>query len=75
MKTLNQTLDLCDVEMATTELDAVGFEKYCENNGIHTSWSHVTINNYNDGYYKVQLPQFDNAEVIYYNGVFEMINE
>jgi len=68
MKTINEIK-----EFATTT-DAVGFEKYCEANNIDVTWLDVTLTNYNEEYYNVELPKYG-LEVIYYNGELEEINE
>jgi len=56
-------------EIAST-LNAVGFESFCELNGIHVSWLDVSLMDYNDGYYNVEIPEYG-LEVSYYNGVLE----
>ena len=60
-------------EIAST-LDAVGFESFCELNGIYVSWLDVSLMDYNDGYYNVELPEYS-LEVSYYNGVLESFFE
>ena len=52
----------------------MGFEKYCEANNIDVTWLDVTLTNYNEEYYNVELPKYG-LEVIYYNGELDEINE
>jgi len=55
-------------------INAVEFETLCERNGIHTSWLDVSLMDYNDGYYNVEIPEYG-LEVSYYNGVLESFFE
>lgn len=56
------------------KMDAVKFDAFCEEHKIDNTWLDVTITNYNEGYYNVDLPKFG-LNVIYYDGVFEEISE
>ena len=58
-------------EIAST-LDAVGFESFCELNGIHTSWLDVSVEDYNREYYNVEVGEFG-LFVAYYDGKLEEI--
>jgi hypothetical protein len=53
-------------------INAVEFESLCELNGIHTSWLDVSLMDYNDGYYNVEVLEY-NLFVAYYNGKLEEI--
>ena len=55
-------------------INAVEFETLCERNGIHTSWLDVSLMDYNDGYYNVEVGEYG-LFVAYYNGVLEEIYE
>ena len=55
-------------------INAVEFETLCELNGIHTSWLDVSLMDYNDGYYNVEVLEY-NLFVAYYNGKLEEIYE
>jgi hypothetical protein len=50
--------------------DAVGFDAFCDKNKISSTWLDVTLTNFNDGYYNVQLPDYG-LEISYYDGEFE----
>lgn len=53
-------------------INAVEFETLCEKNNIHTSWLDVSLMDYNDGYYNVEVGEYG-LFVAYYNGVLEEI--
>ena len=55
-------------------INAVEFESICELNGIHTSWLDVSLMDFNDGYYNVEVLEY-NLFVAYYNGKLEEIYE
>ena len=55
-------------------INAVEFETLCELNGNHTSWLDVSLMDYNDGYYSVEVGEY-NLFVAYYNGKLEEIYE
>ena len=55
-------------------VDAVGFDKFCEDNNIEVSWLDVSLEDYNREYYNVELPAYG-LEISYYNGVFEEVIE
>jgi hypothetical protein len=72
---------LRDMKYTKTELqtiaantDAVGFDAFCETNGINNVWDEVTLTNFNDGYYNVQLPEYG-LQVVYYDGVLDFIDD
>jgi hypothetical protein len=54
--------------------DAVGFDRFCEDNNIDVTWLDVTLTNYNDEYYNVDLPKYG-LNVCYYDGELDEINE
>jgi hypothetical protein len=52
-------------------LNAVEFEAFCDKAKIHTSWLDIdNLMNYNEGYYNVELRDYD-LFVSYYDGVLE----
>jgi hypothetical protein len=55
-------------------INAVEFEELCERNGIFVSWLDVTLTNYNEEYYNVEVSEYG-LEFIYYNGKLEEIIE
>ena len=52
----------------TAGMNPVQFETYCETNGIQTEWLDVTLTDFNDGFYNVILPDYDNVEVFASDG-------
>lgn len=50
--------------------DAVGFDAFCDKYKIDVTWLDVTLTDFNDEYYNVELPEFG-LEISYYNGEFE----
>lgn len=63
-----------EIEAIAAAKDAVGFDKFCEDNNIDNTWLDVTLTNYNEEYYNVELPEY-NLNVCYYNGVLEEVIE
>lgn len=55
-------------------MDAKAFDEFCEKNNIDTTWLDVTLSDYNQEYYNVDLPTLG-LNVIYYNGELEEIVE
>jgi hypothetical protein len=55
-------------------INAVEFEALCERNGIYPMWLDVTLTNYNEEYYNVEVSEYG-LEFSYYNGVFEEVIE
>ena len=49
-------------------MNPVQFEAYCEANGIFIEWLDVTLTDFNDGFYNVILPDYDNVEVFASDG-------
>jgi hypothetical protein len=60
------TLDQLITE--TKGMNPVRFEAYCNSNKIKIEWMDVTINDFNDGFYNVVLPEFNFAEVFASDG-------
>ncbi len=56
------------------KMDAKAFDAFCEKNKIDTIWLDVTLTNYNQEYYNVDLPTLG-LNVIYYDGELEEIVE
>lgn len=63
-----------DIKAIAAVKDAVEFDKFCEDNNINNVWLDVTLTNYNDGYYNVDLPTYG-LNVCYCDGELEEINE
>jgi hypothetical protein len=55
-------------------MDAITFHALCDKSGIMDVWLDVTLTNFNEGYYNVQLPAYG-LEISYYDGVFEEVIE
>ena len=53
---------------STNGMNPVQFEAYCEANGIFIEWLDVTLTDFNDGFYNVILPDYDNVEVFASDG-------
>ena len=63
-----------DIKAIAKVKDAVGFDRFCEDNNIINEWLEVTLTDFNDGYYNVVLPEYG-LNVMYIDGVLEEINE
>lgn len=59
-----------EIRLIAAVKDAVWFDKFCEDNNIDNTWLDVTLTDFNDGYYNVQLPEYG-LEISYYDGVLE----
>ena len=58
---------------ATTGMNPVEFEAYCDNNQIQIEWLDVTLTDFNDGYYNVYLPNYAKG-VMFIDGKLEEFN-
>ena len=67
MRTINE------IRIFAETNDAVAFDKWCDTNGIPNEWLDVTLTDFNDGYYNVELPEYG-VNVMYYNGKLEEFN-
>jgi hypothetical protein len=67
-------ISISDIKTYAKAHTASEFEAFCLSNRIGVSWLDVTLTDFNDGYYNVQLPYYD-IDVIYYDGVLEEIVE
>ena len=63
-----------ELQTIAANTDAVGFDKFCEDNGIRNIWLDVTLTDFNDGYYNVELPEYG-INVAYYGGVLDFIDD
>jgi hypothetical protein len=63
-----------EIMFIAPRLNAYGFETWCNENKIDVIWLDVTLSNYNDGYYNVDLPKYK-LNICYYDGELEEINE
>jgi hypothetical protein len=52
----------------TTGMNPVEFEAYCDNNQIQIDWLDVTLTDFNDGFYNVSLPDYNDINVFASNG-------
>jgi hypothetical protein len=52
----------------TAGMNPVQFEAYCERNSILVEWLDVTLSDFNDGYYNVILPDYNNVNVFAIDG-------
>jgi hypothetical protein len=55
-------------------MNADTFHRFCDRNKIYDVWLDVTLTDFNDGYYNVELPAYG-LFVSYYDGVFEEASE
>lgn len=53
---------------ATESMNPVQFEAYCETNKIFIEWGDVTLSDFNEGFYNVTLPDYDDVDVFASNG-------
>lgn len=60
--------NLKEVIQETTGMNPVQFEAYCDNNGIQTEWLEVCVSDFNDGFYNVSLPDYNDANVFASDG-------
>jgi len=52
----------------TAGMNPVQFEAYCETNGIQTEWLDVTLSDFNEGFYNVTLPDYNDRSVFASDG-------
>jgi len=52
----------------TAGMNPVQFEAYCETNGIQTEWLDVTLTDFNEGFYNVTLPDYNDRSVFASDG-------
>jgi len=60
-------IDLKEIIEVSKVTDAVGFDKFVEENGIEVEYLQYTVANENDGIYEVYLFEFDTT-ILYING-------
>jgi len=60
-------IDLKEIIEVAKATDAVGFDKFVEENGIEVEYLQYTVANENDGIYEVYLFEFDTT-ILYING-------
>jgi hypothetical protein len=63
-------ITITSIHNAAMSNDAVGFDAWCDKNKIDVTWLDVTLTDFNDGYYNVELPTYG-LEVCYCDGVLE----
>jgi len=69
---MKNNISISDIKKFAQSHSASEFEKYCSDNKIDVSWLDVTLTNFDEEYYNVELPYY-HLEVIYYNGELEEI--
>jgi hypothetical protein len=52
--------------------DAIQFEKFLEDNSISNTWLDVCITDYNEGDFNITLDDYDDFDIAFFNGVYEM---
>ena len=52
--------------------DAVQFEKFLEENSISNTWLDVCITDYNEGDFNITLDDYDDFDIAFFNGVYEI---
>ena len=52
----------------TAGMNPVQFEAYCERNSILVEWLDVTLTDFNDGFYNVTLPAYNDVNVFASDG-------
>jgi len=60
-------IDLKEIIEVSKATDAVGFDKFVEENEIEVEYLQYTVANENDGIYEVYLFEFDTT-ILYING-------
>jgi len=60
-------IDLKEIIEVAKATDAVGFDKFVEENGIEVDYLQYTVGDENDGIYEVYLFEFDTT-ILYING-------
>jgi hypothetical protein len=72
MKTLNNIpsteITLKQLIKETTGMNPVQFQAYCETNGIQTEWLDVSLTDFNEGFYNVTLPDYNDVNVFACDG-------
>jgi hypothetical protein len=63
-------ITITSIHNAALSNDAVGFDAWCDKNKVDVTWLDVTLTDFNDGYYNVELPAY-NLEVCYCDGLLE----
>ena len=60
-------IDLKEIIEVAKATDAVGFDKFVEENGIEVEYLEYNVGNENDGVYEVYLFEFDTT-IVYISG-------
>jgi hypothetical protein len=71
---INPMITLNEIRTFAENNNAAEFDRWCDINGIPNEWLDVTLTDFNDGYYNVDLFAHG-VNVMYYNGVLEEITE
>jgi hypothetical protein len=64
----NMKISLEQLIKETAGMNPVQFEAYCDNNGIQTEWLEVCVSDFNDGFYNVILPDYNDVNVFASDG-------
>jgi hypothetical protein len=70
---LTNMITIKEIRIFAENNDAVAFDKWCDDNGVLNEWLDVTLTDFNDEYYNVELPEYG-VNVMYYNGKLEEFN-
>jgi len=71
---INPMITLNEIRTFAENNNAAEFDRWCDINGIPNEWLDVTLTDFNDGFYNVDLFAHG-VNVLYYNGVLEEITE
>jgi hypothetical protein len=65
---LKMKITLQQLIKETAGINPVQFEVYCETNKIETEWLDVTLTDFNEGFYNVTLPDYNDRSVFASDG-------
>ncbi len=71
---INPMITLNEIRTFAENNNAAEFDRWCDLNGIPNEWLDVTLTDFNDGYYNVDL-FVHGVNVLYIDGVLEEITE
>jgi hypothetical protein len=71
---INPMITLNEIRTFAENNNAAEFDRWCDINGIPNEWLDVTLTDFNDGYYNVDL-FVHGVNVMYYDGKLEEFNE
>jgi len=53
------------------QVDAVDFNKFLDAKNIRNSWHEVTLTDFNDGAYHITLSDYNDYNILFYDGIYE----